>query len=119
MHASHPPPRVRSGNAADEGLLHRGWFLGPFFTPGHPGRAPNVEVKWGVHAAGDVRGARGRSSWTTLSVLVQGRFRLQFDGGDILLARPGDYAVWPPDVGHEWIAEEASTVLTVRWPPQA
>jgi hypothetical protein len=116
---SHLPPRVRSGNAADEGLLRRGWFLGPFFAPGHPGHAPNVEIKWGVHAAGEVRGPRGRSSWTTLSVLVQGRFRLQFDGGDILLAHPGDYAVWPPGVDHAWVAEDASTVLTVRWPQQA
>ena len=119
MHAPDARPSIRSGNAADEGPLHRGWFLGPFLDPDHPGRTENVEVKWGVHPAGTTREARGQSPWTTLSVLVEGRFRLQFETGDIVLARPGDYALWLPHVDHAWVAEEASTVLTMRWPRQA
>jgi hypothetical protein len=118
MELRNPSPSIRSGNAADEGAPYNGWFLGPFLDPGHPGRTAHVEVKWRAHAAGQTRGARGRSPWTTLSVLVQGRFRLEFDTGDVVLGRPGDYALWLPHVDHAWTAEEASIVLTVRWPQQ-
>jgi quercetin dioxygenase-like cupin family protein len=74
-------------------------------------------VKWGVHKAGD-----GRSEWavnaeaTTLSILIQGRFRLQFPEHEFLLSREGDYVLWLPGVSHSWSAEVDSTVLTVRWP---
>ena len=34
----------------------------------------------------------------------------------VLLEREGDYALWPPGVAHDWLAEEASVVVTVRWP---
>jgi hypothetical protein len=110
-----------SGNAGDDGM--RGWFVG-WFVPPHGGlrRRHDVEIKWGVHAAGERR-ARGWAACqtaTTASVLVAGRFAvwLRVDGVDreIRLQRAGDYLIFGPGVPHTWQAIEASTVLTVRVP---
>ena len=112
------PPKVVFGNASVESLSRSGWFLGHFVDPtDDPRSTPILEVKWGVHKAGD-----GRSEWavnaeaTTLSILIQGRFRLQFPEHEFLLSREGDYVLWLPGVSHSWSAEVDSTVLTVRWP---
>jgi len=106
-----------TGNAARDGASFRGWFIG-HFAPTDLARSDDVEVKWGVHARDETR-----STWasnegaTTLSVLVQGRFRLQFDGRECLLSQPGDYALWAPGVAHRWQVEADDTiVVTVRWP---
>ena len=108
---------VTTGNAYSDGEERRGWFVGSFITPSESPRSTSaLEVKWGVHAAGD-----RRSEWTepaettTLSILVSGRFCLQFPDGEIVLATQGDYALWLPGVAHSWRAEEDSVVLTVRW----
>jgi hypothetical protein len=112
------PPKVVFGNASVEGANRWGWFLGHFITPtDDPRSTPILEVKWGVHKAGD-----GRNQWatnveaTTLSILINGRFRLQFPEQEFVLSREGDYVLWCPGVPHYWSAEEDSTVLTVRWP---
>lgn len=109
---------VVAGNAQVDGDDRWGWFVGRFITPTtHPRSTSEVEVKWGVHAAGD-----RRSEWTepaettTLSILISGRFWLQFPDGEILLADQSDYVLWLPGVAHCWWAEEDSIVLTVRWP---
>jgi hypothetical protein len=112
------PPKVVFGNASVEGANRWGWFLGHFITPtDDPRSTPLLEVKWGVHKAGD-----GRNQWatnveaTTLSILINGRFRLQFPEQEFVLSREGDYVLWCPGVPHYWSAEEDSTVVTVRWP---
>jgi len=112
------PPKVVFGNASVEGANRWGWFLGHFITPtDDPRSTPLLEVKWGVHKAAD-----GRTQWatnveaTTLSILINGRFRLQFPEQEFLLSREGDYVLWSPGVPHYWSAEEDSTVVTVRWP---
>ncbi|MCA1995363.1 MAG: signal peptidase I [Coleofasciculus sp. S288] len=112
------PPNVVFGNASVEGANRWGWFLGHFITPtDDPRSTPLLEVKWGVHKAGD-----GRNQWATnveaatLSILINGRFRLQFPDQEFLLSREGDYVLWSAGVSHYWSAEEDSTVLTVRWP---
>ncbi len=112
------PPKVVFGNASVEGANRWGWFLGHFITPtDDPRSTPLLEVKWGVHKAGD-----GRTQWarnveaTTLSILINGRFRLQFPEQEFVLSREGDYVLWSPGVPHYWSAEEDSTVVTVRWP---
>jgi hypothetical protein len=111
-------PQVVFGNAQVESVNRWGWFLGHFVTPRDDPRSTSLlEVKWGVHKAGD-----GRREWavnaeaTTLSILIQGRFRLQFPEQEFLLSREGDYVLWLPGVSHSWLAEEDSTVVTVRWP---
>jgi hypothetical protein len=117
-----PEGEVSNGNALDEGAQagRRGWFVGHFLTPASgPAATDMVEVKWGVHAAGETKAAPGvNRTATTMSLLVSGRFRLDFPshGRSITLARPGDYAVWAPGVSHRWRVLEDAVVITVRWP---
>ena len=108
---------VTTGNAYSDGEEKRGWFVGSFVTPSISPRATSaVEVKWGVHKAGDCR-----PEWTdpaeptTLSGLIIGRFCLQFPDGETVLATPGAYALWLPGIAQFWRAEADSVVLTVRW----
>ena len=106
------------GNAVADSEDNRGWLLGHFLAGSNGVRATDaVEVKWGIHPAGD-----SRDSWqtdqqrTTILLLVKGRFRLELSAGTFVLEREGDYAVWGPGMDHSWHAEEASVVITVRWP---
>ncbi len=109
--------RVYTGNAGADAALDRGWLLGHFKDPGDPRHSEDVEIKWGVHPAGDRRAAWvGAEQRTALLVLVSGRFRVEFPERSVLLERQGDYVVWGRGVGHSWLAEEESVVLTVRWP---
>jgi len=114
-------PEVVFGNAQVEGASRWGWFMGHFVIPtDHPRSTSTLEVKWGVHEAGD-----GRSQWamnveaTTLSILLKGRFRLQFPAQEVILSHEGDYVIWAPGVPHCWCAEEASTIMTIRWPSKS
>jgi quercetin dioxygenase-like cupin family protein len=107
-----------AGNAADDADAHTGWLLGHFLDPAAGVRATDtLEVKWGIHPAGQQRGdwTTGEQR-TTLIILVQGRFRLDLTTGTFLLERQGDYVTWGPGVEHSWQAEEDSVVVTVRWP---
>jgi quercetin dioxygenase-like cupin family protein len=108
---------VTTGNAHTDGQERRGWFVGSFITPSDsPRSTAALEVKWGVHEAGDRRTAWTEpAETTTLSILVSGRFCLQFPDGEIVLVSQGDYALWLPGVAHCWWAEADSVVVTVRW----
>lgn len=112
--------QVVFGNANIEGASRRGWFIGHFLSPGDPRSTSDLEVKWGIHPAGDHRSdwAKNREA-TTLSILIKGRFRVQFPEQEILLSREGDYVLWCPGVSHTWYAEEESIILTVRWPSKS
>jgi quercetin dioxygenase-like cupin family protein len=107
-----------AGNADDEADRHRGWLLGHFIAPDGGVRTTDaVEVKWGIHPAG-----QRRPEWTaddqrtTLLIHVKGRFRLDLSVGSVTLEREGDYVTWGPGIDHSWHAEEDSVVVTVRWP---
>jgi hypothetical protein len=121
-------PRWHFGNAAVDGSERRGWLVGAFMETGDIRLSNDVEIKWGVHPAGD-----RRESWfedekrTSAVLLVNGRFQIELSVGAALfqielsvgaalLAEPGDYAMWGPGIGHSWRAEEDSVVITVRWP---
>jgi hypothetical protein len=106
------------GNANEDGRETRGWLLGHFIDPSEGVRSTNdVEVKWGVHPAGDKR-----PEWTTgdqrtmMLLLVEGRFRVDLTEASITLEKQGDYAVWGPGIDHAWEALTDSVVITVRWP---
>ncbi len=108
------------GNAADEGSGNRGWVVGHFIDPPEDVRSSkDVEVKWGLHPAGDKR-----TQWTaddqrtTMALLVQGNFRVDLTEGSASLTRQGDYVMWGPGVDHSWEALADSVVITVRWPSQ-
>jgi hypothetical protein len=94
----------------------RGWLLGHFMAPGDARHSEAVEIKWGVHPAGEQR-----SGWVTddprsiLSVLISGRFRIDLPDRSVVLAKQGDYIVFH-GVNHTWQAEEESVVVSVRWP---
>ena len=108
------------GNASRDAEPFRGWFVGHFVPPEFGLRSTDlVEIKWGTHGRGETRADWADSRYaTSLSLLLRGSIRLFFDDGrEALLARPGDYALWPPGVAHHWRIEEDDTiVLTVRWP---
>ena len=95
--------------------------MGHFVTPPDDPRSTSImELKWAVHAAGDCRPQWARNiEATTVSILIQGRFCLQFPDQEVLLSRDGDYALWSPGVPHCWSAESDSTILTIRWPSTA
>jgi len=110
-----------TGNANDDSNIHRGWLLGHFIQPDGSIRSTGtLEVKWGIHPAGEKR-----VDWTSgevrtmLVVLISGRFRIDLSVGEVLMERQGDYAVWGPGIEHSWEAIEDSVVLTVRWPSVA
>src|SRR5688500_15980510 len=95
--------QVRFGNAALDGAPRRGWLVGHFLPADDIRATGAVEVKWGVHPAGEQRVAWSMSrEATTLSVLVAGRFRLTFPEQTYLLTQPGDYVLWAPGVPHHW-----------------
>ncbi|MCZ7437953.1 signal peptidase I [Micromonospora sp. WMMC241] len=109
--------RVYVGNAAVDGATDAGWLLGHFKPVGDVRHSAEVEVKWGVHPAGEAR-----SRWATgerrtaLLVLISGAFRVELPDRTVVLRAAGDYVVWGRGVDHSWYAERESTVLTVRWP---
>ncbi|RSN08477.1 signal peptidase I [Nonomuraea sp. WAC 01424] len=109
--------QVYVGNANIDAAGDRGWLLGHFKPLGDPRHSEEVEIKWGVHPAGDERAqwVRGEAR-TALLVLISGRFRVELPGRSVLLAEPGDYVLWGKGVDHSWVAEQESVVLTVRWP---
>ncbi|AFZ23193.1 hypothetical protein Cylst_0867 [Cylindrospermum stagnale PCC 7417] len=113
--------KVIFGNAAIEGKNRWGWFIGHFINPVDDPRSTEVlEVKWGIHKAGE-----SRNNWavnneaTTLSILINGRFCLQFEDRKIILNREADYVLWCSGVPHCWVAESDCTILTVRWPSKS
>lgn len=108
------------GNAGDDGDQHRGWLLGHFVDPalGSVRQTTDLEVKWGVHPAGQTRpdGWTTGETRTSLLMLISGRWHQEMTVGTFTLERPGDYLVWGPGIEHTWTAEADSTMLTVRWP---
>lgn len=114
-----PGPRWTRGNAAVDAGEHRGWFVGAFLDPDSPRYTADVEVKWGVHAAGEQRTAwTDRDRRTTLVVLVSGRLRVDLADEqveEVVLDQAGDYVLWGPGVDHTWEALTEAVVVTVRW----
>lgn len=109
-------PEPQFGNAIEDGADRRGWIVGHFMDPGDIRMSKDVEIKWGMHPAGEQREAwHDTEQRTTILILVRGRFRIDLTVGSHVLATQGDYAMWGPGIGHSWQAEEASTVITVRW----
>lgn len=108
------------GNASEDGKDTRGWLLGHFLDSSAGVRATkDVEVKWGIHPAGDKRPEwTGKERRTALLILITGRFVVHFDSGSAELSEQGDYVVWGPGTDHTWEAKEDSVVLTVRWPSE-
>ena len=99
---------------------YRGWLIGSFIgVDSGPAHTDAVEVKYGVHKAGEKR-IRWTDSETrtTLLIIVSGKFKLNLTvGTDILEA--GEYVVWGPGIEHTWEVIEDTIAITVRWPSKA
>lgn len=107
----------RVGNAASDGQDRRGWIVGHFHEHGDIRCSEDVEIKWGVHGAGEQRAAWHETEHrTTVLLLVRGRFQINLADQSFVLSQEGDYAMWGPGVSHWWQAEEDSVVVTIRWP---
>jgi hypothetical protein len=105
------------GNAAEDTKDDRGWLLGHFGPPDDMRHSKDVEVKWGIHPAGDKRAEwTSDDQRTTLLLLVEGQFRIELTEGSRILSTQGDYALWGPGIDHSWEALADSVVITVRWP---
>jgi hypothetical protein len=108
--------QIYLGNATVDAPTDRGWLLGHFKPAADLRHSEDVEIKWGIYTPGD-----RRAQWVTdekrtaVLILISGRFRVELPGRDVLLARPGDYVVFR-GIGHSWLAEEESVVISVRWP---
>lgn len=108
---------IETGNAADLGAARGGWMLGHFMPTDSPLRSDDVEVKWANHRAGDRRGQWAPlSSASTLSILVRGRFVVEFREREVVLEREGDFVFWDGAEPHSWRCEADCTIVTVRWP---
>ncbi len=75
--SAQPVLRGNAGAMREDEPHWRGWFVGDFMS--HPSlRSSSVEVKWGVHTAGEARTEWSGGSYTTLAMLIKGRERLIF-----------------------------------------
>lgn len=106
------------GTAATDGAERRGWLVGHFIGQSDDIRATkDVEIKWGIHPAGDARPEWSTDEYrTTVVLLVRGRFQVNLPTESVLLVEEGDYLMWGPGVDHSWTGEAGSVVITIRWP---
>lgn len=107
-----------TGNAASEGENNRGWLLGHFREPG-PHHSIDIEVKWGIHPAGEKRNSSGApdAPVKTLSVLIDGQFTGDFkEHGQIHRDKEGDYFFWTHNLPHSTEMLRDTIILTLRWP---
>jgi hypothetical protein len=112
------PDNWHAGNAAIDGQDHRGWIVGHFMGDTNDIRtSKDVEIKWGIHPAGDERSEWQSDEYrTTVILLVSGSFRLNLSTGTHTLGNPGDYVMWGAGISHTWNAVTDSVVVTIRWP---
>ena len=123
--------QITFGNAGTDGAGFKGWFMGDLnrWAPKDDAAAFGlrqssiIEMKWGVHRAGETRREWAPcSNNSTLSLLVRGKFLARFrkpNNPDAVierrLVREGDYAIWGTDLEHTWVVEEDSVIFTIRW----
>jgi hypothetical protein len=104
------------GNAGTDAHVDRGWLLGHFRPAGDARHSDDVEIKWGIHPAGDQRPQWVRDEKrSALVLLISGRFQVELPRRSVLLAQQGDYVVFH-NLSHSCHAKEDSVVLVIRWP---
>lgn len=107
-----------TGNAAVNGAAHKGWLVGHFREPGLY-HSTDIEVKWGVYAAGKQRNSPHTpdARMKTLSLLLNGQFAADFkEHGKIHWDKEGDYFFWTHNLPHSTEILKDTTTLTLRWP---
>lgn len=108
---------ILAGNAASEGAVNRGWLLGHFIKQG-VFHSTDIEIKWGVHTAGEQRSSLHAPDprIKTLSILLAGKFKANFGEEEIRWNKEGDYLYWTHNLPHTAEMLKDSVILTVRWP---
>jgi hypothetical protein len=108
---------LKIGNAKDVGQDRRGWFLGAFFPEEMINHQDDLELKWGIHPKGEVRESKAtEGDAKTMSILIKGKYELNFGEEKIILENEGDYLFFTPNMPHHMLAHEDTVILTVRWP---
>jgi hypothetical protein len=104
-----------------DGVTNAGWNVGHFVTG--PRHSFDTEVKLAHHDPGPAgKGWSVCDIATTLSVLISGKFQIEFRTGTdaeietVLLEPQGDYVIFGSGMQHRSTALEKSVFLTVRWP---
>ena len=131
--------KLTVGNAAEDSTEFRHWLVGDIESWKSSRSNPvdlqhiglrntkDLEIKWGVHPAGEVRpgGWTGSSGKCGISILLRGRFVISFraaqdheSAGEVCLSELGDYVLWNEALEHNWHSVDESLVLTVRWMPR-
>jgi hypothetical protein len=107
---------IQVGNAATD--AQKGWFIGSFMDEKFGLRhSEDVELKWGVHPAGEERPEWVTSeARTAVSILISGKFEIMFRDRTVTMSQLGDFVMWGEGDDHKWRALEDAVVLTVRWP---
>jgi hypothetical protein len=104
-----------SGNPEEDGRGHRDWIIGHFIDPAEGiGSSQDVEIKWGIHPAGDKRSAWTSGDQRTTAVFhISGTFRVDLTEGNFTLQRKGDCLTWGPGIDHSWeaITDAGSTIF--------
>jgi hypothetical protein len=135
---------IEFNNAADLDTNGTGWIIG--FSHWSKANVPGISnlrymprdqrsrmlcVKWMQHPAHDPRGgAKPISTGRSVSILVSesGHFRVEFSDDSefppsdtvcYTLKRHGDFVAWGENLYHRWSALKGSTILTLRWVPEA
>ena len=108
--------KIQTGNAIND--AKRGWFVGSFIEKELGFRhSDDVELKWGIHSAGEMRPDWVTSeARTATSILISGKFEIIFRDRVTVMQNQGDFVMWGLGDDHKWRALEDSVVLTVRWP---
>ena len=113
---------IHFGNAGIEGIDSKFWFVGHFMdkyigTNKDIRVTSGIEVKWGIHKAGPLRDKWSiQHQETSMSILIEGKFRMIYPEKEYVLTRQGDYIIWGPNIPHKTYADEDCIVLTIRWP---
>jgi len=107
-----------------DGFTNGGWVIGHFGKGSL--KTDDIEIKWAHHDPGPAgKGWSDCDTATTLSVLISGRFNIEFRHNleamptAVLLEQQGDYVMFGPGIQHQSTALEPSLFLTIRWPSRA
>tara|TARA_Y100000310_G_scaffold157498_2_gene156860 strand:- start:1942 stop:2310 length:369 start_codon:yes stop_codon:yes gene_type:complete len=107
--------KIQSGNLNKKNNT-RGWCIGHFME-NPPFKNTDFEVKWGKHPKGEKKSHPAKNKTAkTLSILIQGKFALQFKDKELVMESVGDYVFWDANIPHSWTTLEDAIILTIRWP---
>jgi hypothetical protein len=108
--------QIKVGNAITD--AKNGWFVGSFFDPSLGLRlSKDVEIKWGIHKAGETRQEWVTGEFrTTISILISGEWEMIFRDKTVQMKKQGDFIMWDQGVDHKWRAISDTTIVSKRWP---